>query len=144
MVRVTGKLLSALVVVIATQITGCSSSSDAATPTGVVTSGTKLFVFSSTTLVDGSTGRVNMNNICAAQDSASSFCTAQRLDNANVSTGLSFSTSFNGGWVDTGGILSGGECVGWSTGNASANVLTSTGTSIGAICSDPHSVVCCK
>lgn len=110
----------------------------------------KLYLFSTTQTFTGNAGgRVNLNNVCAALEPDSSFCSEKRYSGAIDTTGVTFSAAFAGGWLDSTSPDS--NCVDWSSiGDTviSAVALDSIGVRLSgasdARCTYSFPIVCCK
>ena len=104
----------------------------------------ELYLFSSDTMVDGGAGRVNMNNICRAQDAAASFCSEDRMIYSNK-FGLIFASGFAGGFVDFDVLSS--PCQDWSVPSDLAvarSMDANGGITFDTYCSEVLPIVCCK
>jgi len=122
-----------------------------------------LFVFSSVGTTTGSGhGRTGMNDICQASDPESHFCNLREIENAFVTTGVSFPFAFSQSWVDnvrldpanSNGIYvwSSGDvytrnCEGWlddSPGSSGYTITKFASDYQSDTCNNLNSIACCK
>jgi hypothetical protein len=125
--------------------------------TSTASPNSKLVVFSSSTTVAGTAGRVAMNAACETDDPAASFCPIERLQAAYKSSGITFGALSAQSWVDTieaASIYNSfslpdqpisyiPNCQGW-TNSSTGRVLLQNGKFDSYSCANSTAALCCK